>query len=139
VIYPEQMAVLRRMLYMVDVEGRSLCAIQKELSEDGVPSPTGKAQWYIPSIRRLLKRDLYRPHTYAEMRELVAPDALARLEPGKNYGVYWFGERTEPRKRVSEYGEGGRVYKTPLHVRRAARGGSCGRPGSRLRHSSRVG
>jgi DNA invertase Pin-like site-specific DNA recombinase len=111
VINLEQMAVLRRMFYMVGVEGRSLCAIQKELGEDGVPSPTGKAQWDIQSIRKLLKRDLYRPHTYAEMRELVAPDALARLEPDKNYGVYWFGERAETRKRVSENGESGRVYR----------------------------
>jgi site-specific DNA recombinase len=42
VINPEQMAVLRRMFYMVGVEGRSLCAIQKQLSEDGVLSPTGR-------------------------------------------------------------------------------------------------
>jgi len=111
VINLEQMAVLRRMFYMVGVEGRSLCAIQKELSEDGVTSPTGKAQWDIQSIRKLLKRDLYRPHTYTEMRELVAPDALARLELDKNYGVYWFGERAETRKRVSENGESGRVYR----------------------------
>jgi site-specific DNA recombinase len=111
VINPEQMTVLRRMFYMVGVEGRSLCAIQKQLSEDGVPSPTGKAQWDLQSIRKLLKRDLYRPHTYAEMREIVTPDVLARLEPGCHYGVYWFGERVETRKRVSESGEGGRVYR----------------------------
>jgi hypothetical protein len=91
VINPEQMAVLRRMFYMVGVEGRSLCAIQKQLREDGVPSPTGKAQWDLQSIRKLLKRDLYSPHTYAEMREIVTPDVLARLEPGCHYGVYWFG------------------------------------------------
>jgi site-specific DNA recombinase len=111
VINPEQMAVLRRMFYMVGVEGRSLCAIQEQLSEDGVPSPTGKAQWDLQSIRKLLKRDLYRPHSYLEMCEIVSPDVLARLEPGGHYGVYWFGERAETRKRVSESGEGGRVYR----------------------------
>jgi len=111
VIHPEQMAVMRRLFYMVGVECRSLCAIREQLSEDGVLSPTGKQQWDVQSIRKLLKRDLYRPHTYAEMRELVTPDALARLEPSKNYGVYWFGERTETRKRVSENGECGRVYR----------------------------
>jgi site-specific DNA recombinase len=111
VINPEQMAVLRRMFYMVGVEGRSLCSIQKQLSEDGVLSPTGKAQWDLQSIRKLLKRDLYRPHTYLEMREIVGPDVLARLDPGSKYGVYWFGERAETRKRVSDSGEGGRVYK----------------------------
>ena len=44
VLNPEQMAVMRRMFYMVGVEGQSLCAIQKQLSEDGVPSPTGKME-----------------------------------------------------------------------------------------------
>ena len=58
----------------------------------------------------LLNRDLYRPHTYPEMREIVGSDVLARLEPGGKYGVYWFGERVETRKRVSESGEGGQVY-----------------------------
>ncbi len=65
----------------------------------------------LQSIRKLLKRDPYRPHTYLEMREIVGPDVLARLEPGGKYGVYWFGERAETRKRVSESGEGGRVYR----------------------------
>ncbi len=111
VINPEQMAAMRHIFYMAGVEGRSLCAIQKQLSEDGVPSPTGKAQWDVQSIRKLLKRDLYRPHTYAEMQEIVGPDVLARLDPDGSYGVYWFGERTETRKRVSESGEGGRVYR----------------------------
>ena len=90
---------------------RSLCAIQKQLSEDGVPSPTGKAQWDLQSIRKLLKRDLYRPNTYVEIQEIVGPDVLASLDPGGSYGVYWFGERTETRKRVSKSGEGGRVYR----------------------------
>jgi hypothetical protein len=45
------------------------------------------------------------------MREIVGPDMLARLDPSSKYGVYWFGERAETRKRVSESGEGGRVYR----------------------------
>jgi hypothetical protein len=65
----------------------------------------------LQSIRKLLKRDLYRPHTYAEMGEIVTPNVLARLESGSAYGVYWFGERAETRKRVSENGDGGRVYR----------------------------
>jgi site-specific DNA recombinase len=44
VIDPEQIAVMRRMFYIVGVENRSLCAVQEQLSEDGVPSPTGKAR-----------------------------------------------------------------------------------------------
>ena len=111
VFNPGQMAVIRRMFYMVGVEGRSPCAVQKQLGEDGVPSPTGKAQWDIQSIRKLLRRDLYRPHAYSEMREVVGPDVLIRLEPGGRYGVYWFGEHAETRKRVSESGDCGRGYR----------------------------
>jgi hypothetical protein len=58
-----QMAVMRRIFYVAGVEGRGLCAIRKQLIEDGMPSPAGKAQWDLQSIRKLLKRDLYRPHT----------------------------------------------------------------------------
>jgi hypothetical protein len=105
------MPVVRLMFYMVGVEARSLCAVQEQLREDGVPSPMGKAQWDLQCIRKMLRRDLYRPHTYEEMREIIGPDVLAGLAPGDEYGVYWFGEYAHTRKRVSESGEGGRVYR----------------------------
>jgi Recombinase zinc beta ribbon domain/Recombinase len=112
VIHPEQMAVMRRIFYMAGVEGRSLCAIRDQLQEDGVPSPTGKALWDVQGIRKLLKRDLYRPYTYEELREAgVSLEVLARCDPESSYGLYWFGEHQERRKRVSESGEGGRVYR----------------------------
>ena len=108
VIHPEQMAVMRRIFYMAGVEGRSLCAIRDQLQEDGVPSPTGKALWDVQGIRKLLKRDLYRPYTYEELREAgVSLEVLARCDPESSYGLYWFGEHQERRKRVSESGEGG--------------------------------
>jgi hypothetical protein len=65
----------------------------------------------LQSLRKLILRDLYRPHTYAEMREIVTPDVLARLEPESKYGVFWFGERTVTRKRASENGPNGREYR----------------------------
>ncbi len=58
-----QMAVMRRFFYVGGVEGRGLCSIRKQLIEDGMPSPAGKAQRDLQSIRKLFKRDLYKPHT----------------------------------------------------------------------------
>jgi hypothetical protein len=56
-------------------------------------------------------RDLYRPHTHEELRRIVSADVLAGLDPEERYGVYWFGEHAETRKRVSENGPRGRVYR----------------------------
>jgi site-specific DNA recombinase len=76
-----------------------------------VRSPTGKPVWDVQSIRKLILRDLYRPHTYEELRQLVSPEALGRCDPESSYGVYWFGEHQERRKRISENGPDGRKYR----------------------------
>jgi site-specific DNA recombinase len=82
VINPEQMPVVRLMFYMVGVEARSLCAVQEQLRENGVPSPMGKAQWDLQCIRKMLRRDLYRPHTYEEMREIIGLTCWRAWRPG---------------------------------------------------------
>ena len=82
VIDPEQMAVMRRIFYMAGVERRSLCAIRDQLSQDGVPSPTGKPVWDVQGLRKLILRDLYKPHTNEELREAGVPeDVLATCDP----------------------------------------------------------
>jgi hypothetical protein len=49
---------------------------------------------------------VYRPHTFEEVREVVTPEAAARLDPRKRYGIWWFNRcRTETRQ-VSEMGPG---------------------------------
>jgi hypothetical protein len=35
--------------------------------------------------------DLYKPHTFEEVRELVSPEVVATLDLGKHYGVGWGG------------------------------------------------
>ena len=60
---------MRRIFYMAGVERRSLCAIRDQLSQDGVPSPTGKPVWDVQGLRKLILRDLYKPHTNEELRE----------------------------------------------------------------------
>ena len=94
------------------MERRSLCAIRDQLSQDGVPSPTGKPVWDVQGLRKLILRDLYKPHTYEELREArVSEDVLARCDPSASFGLYYFGERQERRKRVSENGPSGREYR----------------------------
>jgi site-specific DNA recombinase len=112
VIDPEQMAVMRRIFYMAGVERRSLCAIRDQLSQDGVQSPTGKPVWDVQGLRKLILRDLYKPHTNEELREAgVSEDVLARCDHSASFGLYYFGERQERRKRVSENGPSGREYR----------------------------
>ena len=111
VVDAERMAVMRRLFRMVGVEGMSLYGVQLALREDGIPSPTGKPLWDLQSIRKMLLRDLYRPHTHDELRRIVSAEVLAGLDLEQRYGVYWFGEHAETRKRVSENGPEGRVYR----------------------------
>ncbi len=55
--------------------------------------------------------DVYRPHTYAEVRELVAPEVAARLDPEKRYGVWYYNVTRRKRQQVAEIGpDGSRVY-----------------------------
>jgi site-specific DNA recombinase len=55
--------------------------------------------------------DVYRPHTFEEIRELVLPEVAARLDPEKYYGVWWYNRRRQRRVQVSEAGQDGRRYR----------------------------
>lgn len=44
-------------------------------------------------MRRVILGDVYKPHTFEEIRELVTPEVAARLNPEKNNGVWWFNWR----------------------------------------------
>jgi hypothetical protein len=64
-------------------------------------------------IRRHLLSDLYKPHTFHEIRELVSPEVAATLDPEKRYGVWWWGRSRVQRRQVSEPNPngGGRRYR----------------------------
>ena len=137
VINPEQMAVMRGIFYMAGVEGRSLCAIQQQLSENGVPSPTGKAQWDVQSIRMLLKRDLYRPHLPGDARDSGlgrAGKARTRREVRR---VLVRGAGGDAQAGFGEW-RGRPGVQLPLHLKGVSCCRTCRRPGARLRHPARV-
>ncbi len=102
IVNPEQMEIVQRIFYMAGVEKTTIYKIKRHLEEAGLKTPSGKADWDTPFIRGLLVNDLYKPHTFEEIRQIVSPDVAARLGPDVRYGVWWSGRRAFERKRVAK-------------------------------------
>jgi site-specific DNA recombinase len=111
VLDEECILVVKRIFYMAGVEGSPIYAIKRALDAEGVPTPTGKSGWATQLIRRYLLSDLYKPHTFDEVRELISPEVAATLNPEKRYGVWWWGRSRLYRRQVSESGPDGRRYR----------------------------
>jgi site-specific DNA recombinase len=107
----EIMGIVRRMFYLVGVEGAPMYRVKKIFEGEGIRSPQGKRFWNSYFIRTRILDDVYRPHTYDEISELLAPEVAARLDPTKSYGVCWFNRRRTRRVQVSEPGPNGRLYR----------------------------
>jgi site-specific DNA recombinase len=120
VINAEEMAIVRRIFRMV-VEGETLYSVKRTLERDGVPPPAngekGGRYWSASYLRSLVLEDVYKPHAYAEIEALVAPEVSARLDKSANYGIFWFNRRRTTRKRESVAGPNGREYKWRYTVR----------------------
>jgi len=67
----------------------------------GVSGPRG-GRWNKTQVRRIILGDVYKPHTFEEIRGLVTPEVAARLNPEKNYGIWWFNRRRVKVTQVSE-------------------------------------
>ena len=62
--------------------------------------------------------DVYRPHPFAEIAGLVAPEVAANLDESKTYGIFWSNRTRRLRTRVSESGPNGREYRWRHSVRK---------------------
>jgi site-specific DNA recombinase len=111
VINPDQMEIVRRVFYMAGVEKTTIYAIRQDLKRRGLRTPSGKADWDHTFVRGLLLNDLYKPHTFEEIRRIVSPEVAERLDPEARYGVWWSGRRAFQRKLVSKNTPDGRSYK----------------------------
>jgi site-specific DNA recombinase len=110
-VHPEKMAVVGRSFEMVGVEGYRMHAVKKVLDREGVPTPAGTRYWDHRFIRKLILDDVYKPHTYEEVRTLVAPDVAEKLGPEKSYGVWYFNVTRRKTRQVAEIGpDGSRIY-----------------------------
>jgi site-specific DNA recombinase len=111
VVNPDRMEIVRRVFYMAGVEKTTIYAIRMDLKRMGLKTPSGKADWDHTFVRGLLLNDLYKPHTFEEIRRIVSPEVAERLDPEARYGVWWSGRRAFQRKLVSKNTTDGRSYK----------------------------
>ncbi len=111
VVNEEEMRVVRRVFRMVGVEGRPLNAVKRVFDREGVPTPGGARFWYQTFLRRMVRDDVYRAHTFEEVAAMVTPEVSARLDQDKLYGIWWFNRRQRKDRQVAEVGENGRRYR----------------------------
>ena len=86
------MVIVRR-IFELAAEGRSLFAIKKALERDGVPTVTGKRLWHIKTLHRIVNNDVYRTLDVEELRVILPTGVADRLDPGRRYGVWWYGRQ----------------------------------------------
>jgi len=58
VINPETAPVVQR-IFREAAEGRSLRSIARGLTDDGIPTPTGKREWTMTTVQKILKNPYY--------------------------------------------------------------------------------
>ena len=68
-------------------------------------------------IREIVLNDVYKPHTFEEIGELVSPEVAERLGPQKRYDVWWFNSGRRTRTQVAERGPDGGSYRQRQKVR----------------------
>jgi len=116
VVDEESMRIIARIFRMVGAEGQTLNAVKRAFNREGVRPPLGGKYWSPKYIRECIKDDVYRPHTFEEVRQVVSPDVAARLDPSLNYGIWWFNRRRTESRQVSETGPNGRHYRRRIKV-----------------------
>jgi site-specific DNA recombinase len=118
VVYEPEMRLVEKVFRMA-AEGMGPKAIQTRLYREGVPSPTGKKWWPHRILKhQLILNDLYRPHSYEEIRELVSAEVTEKLDPSQSYGVWWYNRRSVTKMHDSEPdGNGGKRYRARTSVK----------------------
>jgi site-specific DNA recombinase len=112
----EAMHIIGRIFRMIGAEGRTMNAVKRAFEREGVRPPLGGKYWSPKYIRECIRDDVYRPHTFEEVRRVVAPEVAGRLDPSLEYGIWWFNRRRTETKQVSEMGPEGRRYRRRIKV-----------------------
>jgi hypothetical protein len=106
-----EMEVVMRIFHMVGVEGRSIRSVSTILEREGIPTPKGAKHWDRSFSKKCIQDDVYKPHSFEEVREVVSKEVSARLDPRRQYGLWWFNRRGLDIRQVSKPGPDGRRYK----------------------------
>jgi site-specific DNA recombinase len=106
------MPVVRRIFEMIGAEGQSLWAVKKILERERVPTPSGARYWSQAFLRICVHNDAYRPHLYEEVVNLVSEEVASKLDPGRSYGIWWYGKQRHVQKQIATIGpDGERSYR----------------------------
>ena len=117
IVKGEEMRVIRRIFRIVGVEGSSLRAVRRTLQAEGVPTPGGARSWTQVFVRSAILDDVYRPHTYEEVKALVTPEVALRLDPNESYGIFWHNTKSSTYSHIAEGGPGAKVYRKRRKIR----------------------
>ena len=117
----DEMRVVRRIFEMIGVQGSSIRAVRRDLEAEGLRTPGGRKRWSQMFVRSAILDDVYRPHSHEELKALLSPEVAVRLDPGRNYGIYWYNTRRNTYKQVVEAGPKGRTYRKARKVTRRPR------------------
>jgi len=82
----QDMRTVRR-IFELAAAGNSLYRIRLTLNSEGVRTPRGSEFWSPNTLSRIIRLDIYRPHSHEEVKELVSPNVAAKLDPFSSYGV----------------------------------------------------
>jgi site-specific DNA recombinase len=107
----EKMRNVRRIFRMVGEKGLALNAVYKTFERERIPTPGGGKRWDRNFFRVAILDDVYRPHTFEEVKEIVSPDVAARLDREQLYGVWWYNRLRVRTRQISEPSENGRRYR----------------------------
>ena len=88
----------------------SVFGVSQALMREGVPAPAGGENWNQNAIRRIVLSDLYCPHSFEEVRAMVSPEVAVRLDPGREYGIWYFNTKRTTYRYVSQVGPNGKEY-----------------------------
>jgi site-specific DNA recombinase len=107
----DTMPVVRRIFRMAGAEGCTVHGIKRALDREGIPTPSGRKYWHWRAIRSFITDDVYKPHTFEEVKKLVSPEVASRLDPDRRYGVWWYNRQRVKWSQVAEEGPEGRTYR----------------------------
>jgi site-specific DNA recombinase len=105
------MPIVRHIFRMAGIDGLAVNGIKRALDAEGVPTPSGRKYWHWRAIQSFLMDDVYRPHDYEEVADLLTPEVAATLNRDEHYGVWWYNRQQVKWSQVSEAGPEGRIYR----------------------------
>jgi len=83
-----EMQVVRRIFSKI-ASGTPIKTLTDTLDDERVPTPKTSTIWSRPTVRAMIRSDLYKPHTVEELRALeVSDEVVSRLDADEPHGVY---------------------------------------------------